>query len=118
MKTEDIVLKYLQSDKCREEKYLPKEFFSVTVVFFKLLESLENAEMDIRLGIVEAEIISFCTWNADNVFLESHICELKNLLKSDFTFEKLCRCEVIFKCMRNLYLEKYANNGVILLEVN
>ena len=44
--------------------------------------------MDIRLGIVEAEIISFCTWNADNVFLESHICELKNLLKSDFTFEK------------------------------
>ena len=88
------------------------------MVFFKLLESLENAEMDIRLGIVEAEIISFCTWNADNVFLESHICELKNLLKSDFTFEKLCRCEVIFKCMRNLYLEKYANNGVILLEVN
>lgn len=68
MKTEDIVLKYLQSDKCREEKYLPKEFFSVTVGFFKLLESLENAEMDIRLGIVEAEIISFCTWNADNVF--------------------------------------------------
>lgn len=52
------------------------------------------------------------------MFLESHICELKNLLKSDFTFEKLCRCEVIFKCMRNLYLEKYANNGVILLEVN
>ena len=88
MKTEDIVLKYLQSDKCREEKYLPKEFFSVTVGFLKLLESLENAEMDIRLGIVEAEIISFCT------------------------------CEVIFKCMRNLYLEKYANNGVILLEVN
>lgn len=60
MKTEDIVLKYLQSDKCREEKYLPKEFFSVTVGFLKLLESLENAEMDIRLGIVEAEIISFC----------------------------------------------------------
>lgn len=60
MKTEDIVLKYLQSDKCREEKYLPKEFFSVTVGFFELLESLENAEVDIRLGIIESWIVSFC----------------------------------------------------------
>lgn len=38
MKTEDIVLKYLQSDKCREEKYLPKEFFSVTVGFLNCLK--------------------------------------------------------------------------------
>ena len=44
MKTEDIVLKYLQSDKCREEKYLPKEFFSVTVGFFKLLESFRKMQ--------------------------------------------------------------------------
>lgn len=34
MKTEDIVLKYLQSDKCREEKYLPKEFFFCNCWFF------------------------------------------------------------------------------------
>lgn len=118
MKTEDIVLEYLQSDKCREEKYLPKEFFSVTVGFFKLLEGLENAEMDIRLGIVESWILSFCLLNDDNPFLHSHIKFLEDLLTADFSMKKMKQCEVLFESMRDVYMEKYTNREVILLEGN
>lgn len=118
MKTEDIVLKYLQSDKCREEKYLPKEFFSVTVGFFELLESLENAEVDIRLGIIESWIVSFCLLNDDILFLHPYIKLLEDFWASDFSMKKMKQCEVLFESMRDVYVKKYINRGVILLEGN
>lgn len=109
METEEMVIQYLQSEEYREGKYTPKEFFFITSGIFKLFESLENAEINIRLGIIEAEIISFCMQNADNLFLQSYIDGLRNLLMSDFSLEKLKQCETLFKRMRDIYMRKYAN---------
>ena len=116
MKVEEIVVKYLHSDKCREGEYLPKEYYCITTGFFKLLESLENAEANIRLGTIEAEIISLCSLNADNQALQTYINDLRSLETSGFSLEKLRKCENLFKSMRDIYMEKYAKT-VMLMEV-
>lgn len=116
MKVEEIVVKYLQSDECREGEYLPKEYFCITTGFFKLLESLENAEANVRLGTMEAEIISFCSLNAENQILQTYINDLRSLVTSGFSLEKLQKCENLFKSMRDIYMEKYAKT-VMLMEV-
>ena len=118
MKTEDaIMIKHLLEDEgYRSINFSPIEYFSITSGIFNLLESLESAEINFRLGIIEAEIILFCTLNIDNVLLKPYVCELREFLLTDFSLEKMQKCKVLFENMRELYMEKYAKT-IMLMEV-
>lgn len=118
MRTDDVIMirSLLESDEYRLGNFAPIEYFSIVSGIFNLLESLENAEMNFSLGTIETEIMSLCALSEGNALLESYVHELRELISSDFSLDKLQRCKAIFSDMREVYIGKYAK-PIMLMEV-